>query len=184
VQSVTVKQGASAFIGVFAPLTAYTAEIVLKAAANYKFSGFIIPGTGGVGTPAAGTIGGGDVAQNTLTFIVNFPATTVGIVPAGKIITAWVTDHAINASASAVTVSRSAVSPANRVTITVTPGSGYTAYAWTVGGVTQTTATGAAYTFDAAWRSNGNYTIGLVITKGTGAAAVRYSKEFTITVTN
>jgi hypothetical protein len=180
VQSVTVKQGASAFTGIFAPLTTYTAEIVLKAAANYKFSGAITPGTGGVGTPAAGTIGGGDAAQNTLTFTVSFPATTGGTVPTGKIITAWVTDHAISVSASAATVSRSAVSPGNRVTITITPGDGYTAYAWTVQGVTQAAATGAAYTFDAAWRSNGNYTIGLALTKD----GVQYSKEFTITVTN
>jgi hypothetical protein len=138
----------------------------------------VTPKTGlsvGVYTAAVTVSGGNSV---TASFNVGFTVTG-GTVPT-PIITAWVTDHAINASASALTVSRSAVSPANRVTITVTPGSGYTAYAWTVQGVTQTGATGAAYTFDAAWRSNGDYTIGLALTKD----GVRYSKEFTITVTN
>ncbi|GHV64645.1 hypothetical protein AGMMS49587_17450 [Spirochaetia bacterium] len=186
VQSVTVKQGAAAFTGIFAPFTAYTAEIVLKAAANYKFSGAITPGTGGVGVPAVGTIGGGDAPANTLTFTVSFPATTGGTVPAGKIITAWATDHAIDASASKATVSRTIgqEAPGNHVTITVTSGSEYAAsYAWTLRGVPQTY-TGEVFDFNTTWVSNGDYTIGLVITKGTGAAAVQYSKEFTITVTN
>jgi hypothetical protein len=53
----------------------YTASIVLKAAAGYKFTGAITPTTGGAGTPSAGTIHGGDAAENTVSFTVSFPAT-------------------------------------------------------------------------------------------------------------
>jgi hypothetical protein len=48
---------------------------VLKAAPGYKFAGTITPTTGGAGTPSVGTIGGGDTAENTLSFTVSFPAT-------------------------------------------------------------------------------------------------------------
>jgi hypothetical protein len=72
VQSITWKQGGSTHTGPFAAGTAYTADIVLQAAAGYKFTA-ITPGTD-TGTPAAGTIDT-DAAQNTLTFTVTFPAT-------------------------------------------------------------------------------------------------------------
>jgi hypothetical protein len=61
--------------GTFAVNTTYTAAIVLRAAAGYKFTGTINPTTGGIGTPSPGTISGGDRAENTLTFTVSFPAT-------------------------------------------------------------------------------------------------------------
>jgi hypothetical protein len=64
--------------GTFANDISYTATIVLKAAAGYKFAGTITPTTGGVGTPMAGTING-DIAENTLTFAVSFPATIVSV---------------------------------------------------------------------------------------------------------
>jgi hypothetical protein len=76
VESLTWKQGGSTYTGAFAASTVYTADIVLKAAAGYKFSA-IIPGTD-AGTPAVGTISA-DSAENTLTFTVTFPATDADV---------------------------------------------------------------------------------------------------------
>ncbi|MEN6350268.1 MAG: cadherin-like beta sandwich domain-containing protein [Syntrophomonas sp.] len=59
----------------FSADSTYKARIVLTSAAGYKFPADGLTPTVNVGTPAAGIVDGGDVAGNTLTFIVGFPAT-------------------------------------------------------------------------------------------------------------
>jgi len=55
--------------------TIYTATVKLTSAAGYKFpAGGLMP-TVNTGTPSTGTVEGGDVSGNTLTFTVTFPAT-------------------------------------------------------------------------------------------------------------
>jgi len=55
--------------------TSYIATVVLTSASGYKFPAGGLTPTVNTGTPAAGTVGGGDVSGNTLTFTVTFPAT-------------------------------------------------------------------------------------------------------------
>jgi uncharacterized repeat protein (TIGR02543 family) len=58
----------------------YTATVVLTAASGYKFPiGGLTP-TVNTGTPALGTVSGGDVAGNTLTFTVTFPVTAYFVI--------------------------------------------------------------------------------------------------------
>ena len=53
--------------------TSYQARIVLTSQPGYKFpAGGLTPCVDGDGTAAAGTVGGGDVTGNTLTFVVTF----------------------------------------------------------------------------------------------------------------
>jgi hypothetical protein len=78
--------------GTFAGGQVYTATIVLKATAGHKFAGTINPTTGGAGTPSAGTIGGGDTAENTLSFTVSFPATETSA--SDSVIGVWRVTHA------------------------------------------------------------------------------------------
>jgi hypothetical protein len=77
-QSITWSPSAATF----APATAYTATIVLKADADYKFSA--ITPTVDAGTAAAGTISA-DTAQNTLTFAVAFDPTGILDITAASI---------------------------------------------------------------------------------------------------
>jgi hypothetical protein len=176
------KADDTAFTGNYAPLTSYKAAITLTADANHTFTAATtIPAAVSGAAPADKTVTGAGAA-NSLTFTVTFPATTGGTVPTGKIITAWITGHDIGASASAAAITRTAGTdiPAGHITITVT-GAGYgAAYVWTVNDVTDTAQTGASFDFDATWRSNGTYTIGLAATKD----GIQYSKTFTVTVGN
>jgi hypothetical protein len=179
VQSITWKQGGTTHTGPFAASTTYTADIVLQAAAGYKFTA--ITPTTDAGTPAAGTISA-DSAQNTLTFTVTFPATGASAPVTGtpNVITAWVTGTTI------------AISPAATADIHRTPGdstnaslvinvteSGISNIVWSVNGV-PTGDTGTTFTFDATWKSDGPYNIGLSVTKG----GKTYSTTITVTVGN
>ena len=64
--------------------TNYTANVVLTSAAGYKFPTSGLTPSVNPGTPEAGTVSGGDVSGNTLTFNVTFPVTaTTSIATAG-----------------------------------------------------------------------------------------------------
>jgi hypothetical protein len=78
VDSITWKQGGVPYTSQFAPLTDYTAEIVLQANYGYKFVNGITPTTD-AGAPGAGTISGNQ-AQNTLTFTVSFNRTDAWVI--------------------------------------------------------------------------------------------------------
>jgi hypothetical protein len=179
VQSLAWKQGGSAFTGTFAPLASYTAEIVLQAGTNYTFGSAFKP-TVNTGTVAADGIITGSGSGNTLTFTVSFPETTGGT---ATVITAWVAGETIatDASASPIEIHRTAGMDAsgNHLVINVTNPVTGDSYAWTVNGEpllpAQTTAT---FTFDATWRSNGAYAIGLAVTRG----GTTYSTIITVTV--
>ncbi|GHV87083.1 hypothetical protein AGMMS50255_3790 [Spirochaetia bacterium] len=159
--------------GTFAAATSYTATIVLTAGANYQFTGTITP-TVNVGTPAAGSITGTGAA-NTLSFTVNYPATT-GLVTEGSIdITAWVNEDGtlITSGGSDVTIDRS-----DGDTLTVTAAAGLTAIQWSLDGVGISTA--QSITFRAIDYPAGNYNLGLFVYKG----GIPYSTNLVITVTN
>lgn len=55
----------------------YVATVELTSAAGYKFPAVGLAPTVNIGTPSAGTVAGGDVSGNTLTFTVAFPATSL-----------------------------------------------------------------------------------------------------------
>jgi hypothetical protein len=190
VQSLTWKKGSDNFTGDFAPLTDYTAEIVLKAEADYTFSGTITPTTNlPVETyPVSAVTINGSGAGNTLTFTVSFPTTTGG---AAAIITAWVAGETIATSADGAspTITRTAGNATGAsLTINVDPPAtgNYDTITWTVDTesvtadsppYTPTTAV-SAYTFDATWKSDGVYNIGLSVTKDGNT----YSTTITVTV--
>jgi hypothetical protein len=173
IQSIGWTTGGAAVTGTFAAATSYRASIVLKAGANYQFTGDITP-TMNAGSPSAGTIAG-DGPGNTLTFTVDFPATT-GL--GGITITAWVNEDGslITGPAENITLSRSAGS-----SLTVQAAAGLTDVQWTLNGIDIPAPRGTAQSisFGAVNYPAGNYNLGLRVTKG-GAP---YSVEIEFTVT-
>jgi hypothetical protein len=146
----------------------------------------VVPKTGlAVGTRTVTvTVSGGNGIW--ASFTVSFTVNTVNTVPAGKIITAWVTAHTVEASALNAAVTRTPgvddtdPDTGSHVTFTVT-GTGYgTTFVWTVNNEVKQSGTNNSFDFNATWKSDGTYYIGLVVTKD----SVQYSKEYTVTVTN
>jgi hypothetical protein len=113
----------------------------------------------------------------------NIPVSVTVTGGTATVITAWVDGETIATSADDAppVIIRTAGDSTNAsLAITVTGGT-YDSYAWTVNGVANTadvTNSGQTFTFDATWRSNGAYTIGLAVTRG-GAT---YSTIITVTV--
>ncbi|GHU72925.1 hypothetical protein FACS189450_11680 [Spirochaetia bacterium] len=155
--------------GTFTAAASYTATIVLKAGADYTFTGAITPAVN-VGTPALGSITGTGAA-NTLSFEVNYPATTG---TKGITINAFVNeDGTLMTSGGSSTIDRS-----DGDTLTLTAAAGLTVIQWSLDGVGISTA--QSITFRAIDYPAGKYNLDLVVRKG----GIPYSTSLTITVEN
>jgi hypothetical protein len=174
VQSIVWKTGGVVVSGNFAAATSYTATIVLQAGTDYQFTGTITP-TVDAGTALAGTISGTGPG-NTLTFTVNFPATT-GLV--GITITAWVNedDTLVTDLPVSTTLSRGAGD-----TLAVEAAAGLTDIQWSLNEADIPAPAGTAQSVSLAAVNYpaGAYNLGLRVKKG----GVPYSLELEFTVTN
>jgi hypothetical protein len=95
--------------GNFNASSTYKASIVLTSAAGYKFPAGGLTPTVNTGTPAAGTVSGGDVSGNTLTFVVTFPATAAASSGGGGGGGAVVNTPAVQTEAASTITSNAAV---------------------------------------------------------------------------
>jgi hypothetical protein len=160
VQSIAWATAAGASLAVgdnFVASTVYKATIALKAAANYKFTGTITP-TADAGTPEAGTISGGDVAENTLSFVVTFATTTLNSGP--LTVTVTVPDE------DAGTIEF--VDPVVGGLLTITNGSTYTDIKWFVNSVEQAWNAGKT-TYQLNTRVAGTYNVEVQAKDSSGA---------------
>jgi hypothetical protein len=162
----------------FAASTAYTANITLKANANYKFNAGITPTTN-LGTPAASNVSiSTEASENTLSFKVVFGATAVATGTGTLQINNWTDDNQIVSETAPVTLSRSG--DGKPTTAVINAAAGFTGYKWTLNGTLLTGESGNSYTFDSAAKANGTYNIVLSAEKNTAW----YSTIITITVEN
>jgi uncharacterized repeat protein (TIGR02543 family) len=161
---------------VFAGGEFYSAAIVLKAAAGHQFSGTITPGTGGVGTPGAGTIDA-DAEGNTLSFTVSFPGTRAqGTVNNINITFAALEDEDFDLPEKTIyKVSYNTTDRPNTATLTVTPpvGIAYTDIQWRVNGAHESSADDSlTFALNATDYSLGTYLVTVEVWRGN----IPYSK--------